>query len=122
MNENKVFYRREINYSPYGYGKVTTIFLDWIPGRRDYKPEYIKVGDKRIRIGIRQANRCPHGQVFDSENICVYSFDDQLAMWKAVYGIIVLKSEKRKMVGILKGLIKEMEQDLGENSPQERLF
>lgn len=122
MNEDRIIYKQPVKYSPYGYGKTTIIFLDWIPGKRDYPP-YIKERDKRIRIGIRQAERCPGcGEIFDSENTCVYSFDDQKAMWRAVFDATVLKGEKQKMIKRLEDLIKEMKKGLGEDNLQGRLL
>ena len=105
FEDGKIFYSRK---SKYVLGEPTEIFLIARRGVRPY-PKEIKERDFIIEIGIKQRHRID-GKVVEVTNTCPFSFQDQWAMWKAIFDNKVLLREKKRQINMLIDLIKELAQ------------
>ena len=107
FEDGKIFYTRN---SKYVFGTPSVIFLRSVKGKRKYREE-IKKRDWLIEIGIKQNQQCPHcGKISEYANTCPFSFDDQIAMWSAVFLVKVLAREKKRQIRGLWKLLRALEQ------------
>lgn len=99
-----VIYEREIPYYENGFKNV--LFLKAGKPLRRYNNPKINEKDRLIFVGIRQRHKCPYcGELHDVENKVPYSFQDQQAMWEAIFNVKVLIKEKERQIKGLESMI-----------------
>ena len=107
-DDREKIYKRTSNFV-HG-GVKTEVFITAVEGRRNYRSD-IKEHDKLLLLNIKHGQKCPHcGKTSVFTNNVAFSFDDQTAMWKAVFDVKVLASEKERQVKGLKKMIKKLGQ------------
>jgi len=105
FKDGEIFYSRK---SKYVLGKPVEIFLIARKGKRPY-PKEIREKDYIIEIGVKQRH-IVDGKTIEVTNTCPFSFQDQWAMWKAIFDNKVLYREKKRQINMLTQLIKELSQ------------
>jgi hypothetical protein len=107
-NNEEIIYKRTSNFVRNGI--PTELFITAVQGRRNYRPD-IQKRDKLLLLNIKHGQKCPYcGKTSVFTNKVAFSFDDQVAMWRAVFDVKVLASEKERQIKKLKKMIKELSQ------------
>lgn len=107
-NNDETIYKRTSNFVRGGVR--TELSITATQGRRSYRAD-IQNRDKLLLLNIKNGHNCPYcGKTSVFTNSIAFSFDDQIAMWRAVFDVKVLAAEKERQIKGLKNMIKELSQ------------